>query len=123
MFSRHCFSLTNADENGLKLQPGLNDFVLRTVAGPSVGCFFLNQLSIQALKGKIDLLAEKWPQGRKLKYSVITEPHSFSISTDPSGGNLWAGFSQEIDLNIFTGSHHLKKVTLFLLPRSIAAVD
>ena len=102
---------TDTVENGLKLQPGLNDFILRTAAGPNVGCFFLNQLSIQALKGKIDLLAEKWPQGRKLKYSVITEPHSFSISTDPSGGNLWAGFSQEIDLNIFTGSHHLKKVT------------
>ena len=62
------------------------------------------------MEGKIDLLAEKWPQGKRLKYSVITEPHSYSISTDPSGGNLWAGFCQEIDLNIFTGSHHLLKV-------------
>ena len=62
------------------------------------------------MEGKIDLLAEKWPQGKRLKYSVITEPHSYSISTDPSGGNLWAGFCQEIDLNIFTGSHQLHKV-------------
>jgi len=106
----HCFSLSD-DGKGLELRPGLNEFNLKTVAGSQVGCFFVNQLSVQTLEGKIDLLAEKWPQGKRLKYSVITEPHSYSISTDPSGGNLWAGFCQEIDLNIFTGSHQLHKDT------------
>ena len=45
-FFRHSFSLTD-NGKGLELQPGSNEFVLKTVAGVNVGCFFLNQLSIE----------------------------------------------------------------------------
>ena len=43
---RHCFSLSD-DGKGLELRPGLNEFNLKTVAGSQVGCFFVNQLSVQ----------------------------------------------------------------------------
>ena len=78
-----------------------------------VGSYLLNQLSIQILEnGKVDLLCEKWPQSRKLRYSVITEPQSFAFVYPEIASTLWAGFPQSIDLQIFTGSHQLAKVKL-----------
>ena len=105
-FCRHCFALQDHTKD-LQLHPGLNTFELKTKAGPTVGLYCINQMSMKILGGKLDLLTEKWPQGKKqLRYSVITEPHSFTVSSE----KLWAGFLQEVQLNIFTGSHHLHKV-------------
>ena len=116
---RHCFSLDPPGMQGdeeLRLISGLNHFRLRMKAGAEVGTLILNQLSIQILGGKLDLLSEKWPQSslgkRPLRYSVITQPHSFTIKPDQP---LWAGFSQEITLAIFTGSHHINKVSCIII--------
>ena len=97
------------------MKPGANEFILQTTASSLVGSYLLNQLSIQVLEknGKVDLLCEKWPQSRKLRYSVITEPQSFAFVYPEIASTLWAGFPQSIDLQIFTGSHQLAKVKLY----------
>ena len=92
------------------LRPGKNEFVLKTTVGALIGSYHVNQLSIQVLSGKCELLTEKWPTCRKLKYAVITEPHSFEIVYPEGKATLWAGFPQPIELRIFTGSHQLSKV-------------
>ena len=95
------------------MKPGANQFTLQTKASSEVGSYLLNQLSIQVLEdGKVDLLCEKWPQMRKLRFSVITEPHSFKFVYPETASTLWAGFPQTIDLQIFTGSHQLSKVSI-----------
>ena len=118
----YCFNLCPKESDSqLVLEPGRNNYTLKIDASSNVGSFCLNQLSIQVLNGKLDLLTDRWPQAKRLRYAVITEAHSFSVSmpaaldsSDKSSeqGNLWAGFCQEIDLNIFTGSHHLSKVQI-----------
>ena len=107
-----CCSYSENDE-GLRLEPGPNRFLLRCSAGP-VGQFSLNQLSIQCMNNKLDLLTDKWPmpQWKKSKFFVKTEQHSFSVDHS-SHGILWAGFPQEVQLKIFTGSHHLVEVRAF----------
>ena len=104
-FFRHSFQLV---DTSMVLRPGTNQFILKTTVGSLVGSYHVNQLSVQVLD-KIELLSEKWP-GRKLKYAVITEPHSFEIVYPQGKNTLWAGFPQPIDLHIFTGSHQLSKV-------------
>ena len=104
------------------LRPGKNEFVLKTTVGALIGSYHVNQLSIQVLDGKCELLTEKWPTCRKLKYAVITEPHSFEIVYPEGKATLWAGFPQPIELRIFTGSHQLLKVTIFASEASCCAL-
>ena len=104
-FFRHSFQSVDTP---MVLRPGTNHYVLKTTVGALVGSYHVNQLSVQVLE-TCELLSEKWP-GRKLKYAVITEPHSFEIVYPEGKATLWAGFPQPIDLHIFTGSHQLSKV-------------
>jgi hypothetical protein len=114
LYSNFRFSFSSSSssaEEKMSLNPGLNHFTLTTKAG-GIGNYNLNQLSIQSEDGQMDFLTDKWPLAiwTRTKYSVITEPHSFTICRQQ--GSLWAGFQQNIKLQIFTGSHSITEVNI-----------